>query len=157
MDVKELNTSEDVKGAIEAILFMSPRSVTITKIQNSLGNINRDIIKLQIRELIKDYNKRNTCIQITYDNNKVEMLLKPKFMKYNCFAVGKVLTKSELKTLALISLNAPVEQSKITKRRPYYHLNTLKDLDLIKVSKNGRKNVLNTTKKFNVLYNKKSK
>jgi chromosome segregation and condensation protein ScpB len=147
--------SDHIKCAIEAMLFMSPRSVSVSKIRKSLNNIDKDLLELEINELIKDYNKRTTALKIVYENKKVEMVLKQKYINYRCFALGKTLSKSELKTLALISLNSPVYQSKITKRRPYDHLVTLKELDLIKVTKEGRKNVLSTTKKFNVLYNKK--
>ena len=105
----------------------------------------------------EEYEKRNSAIKIIIDDDSVEMLLKPEYAKYSLFAVGKQLTKSELKTLALIALNSPVDQFKITKRRPNEHLPVLKELGLIQVYKKGRKNVLETTKKFEMLYNKKAK
>jgi chromosome segregation and condensation protein ScpB len=52
-------------------------------------------------------------------------------------------------------LNSPVEQSKIVKKRPFLHLQVLKDYDLIKVTKNGHKNILETTKKFKFLFKNK--
>jgi chromosome segregation and condensation protein ScpB len=83
------------------------------------------------------------------------MILKPEYLKYSSFAISTKLSKGELSTLGLISLNSPVEQNKIIKKRPYNHLNILKELDLIKVTKKGHKNILSTTKKFDILYNKK--
>jgi segregation and condensation protein B len=147
----------DIKCAIEAILFMSPRSISLSKIIKNIPNIDKTIIELELFELINEYNKKNTALKIIFDNNKVEMILKPEYLKYSSFAVSTKLNKAELKTLGLISLNSPVEQSKITKIRSYNHLTKLKELDLIKVTKKGHKNILSTTNKFNILYNKKHK
>jgi segregation and condensation protein B len=148
-------SSDYLKQAIEAILFLSPKSISIKKIYASLPNISKDIIDIQIEELIEDYKKRKTAIYIIKENNKLEMVVKPEFQSFNIFATGTSLSKSELKTLAYISINSPVEQSKITSKRPYEHLQLLKDLDLIYVEKKGRKNVLSTTKKFFLLFKKK--
>jgi segregation and condensation protein B len=151
----EENNSKDIRCAIEAMLFMSPRSIKLSKIKKEFPNTDAEIITLSILELIKDYEKKNSAIEVVFDNNKIEMVLKPRYLKYCKFAISKVLTTGELKTLAIVSLNSPVNQSKIVKQRPYDHIKILKDLDLIKVTKNGRKNVLSTTKKFDILYNKK--
>lgn len=149
--------SKDIKNAIEAILFMSPKSVKLSKIKKEFPNVDLDIINLTILELIKEYVQKDTAIEIVYDNELLEMVLKPKYHKYCKFAISKVLSQTELKTLALISLNSPVLQSKIISQRPYSHIKTLKELDLIKVTKKGRKNVLSTTKKFDILYKKNKK
>ncbi|MFA5745815.1 MAG: SMC-Scp complex subunit ScpB [archaeon] len=157
MDKPKSKNIEDIKCAIEAILFMSPRSIPIKKLEKSFPEADKETIKIIIADLLEEYEKRNTSIKIIVDEDSAEMLLKPEFAKYSLFAVGKQLTKSELNTLALIALNSPVEQYKITKRRPIDHLPTLKELGLIQVYKKGRKNILETTKKFDVLYNKKIK
>jgi segregation and condensation protein B len=154
---KEKQSLEDIKCAIEAILFMSPRSIPIKKIEKSFSDVEKEVIRIILSDLKEEYEKRNTAIKIVIDGDSVEMLLKPDYAKFSVFATGKQLTKSELKTLALIALNSPVEQCKITKRRPNEHLPTLKELGLIHVYKKGRRNVLETTKKFDILYNKKAK
>ncbi len=153
---KQRDISE-IKNSIEAILFMSPRSVPIKKIEKSFPEADKEVIKIILSDLIIEYENRNSAVRIVQENDNVEMLLKPEYAKYSLFAVGKQLTKSELKTLALIALNSPVEQYKITKRRPNDHIPTLKELGLIQVTKKGRRNILETTKKFDVLYNKKAK
>jgi len=154
---KEKHNLEDIKCAIEAILFMSPRSVSLKKIEKSFPEADTDVIKIIISDLKEEYERRNSAIKIVIDDDNIEMLLKPEYAKFSVFAVGKQLTKSELKTLALIALNSPVSQHKITNRRPYDHLPVLKELGLIQVYKKGRKNILETTKKFQMLYNKKTK
>lgn len=154
---KEKQDLEYIKCAIEAILFMSPRSIQIRKIEKSFPEIDKEVIRIVLSDLKEAYEKKNSAIKIIIDGDSAEMLLKPEFAKYSVFATGKQLTKSELKTLALIALNSPVYQYKITKRRPNEHLPVLKELGLIQVYKKGRKNVLETTKKFDVLYNKKAK
>jgi len=148
---------QEIKNSIEAILFMSPRSIPIKKIEKSFPEVEKEVVNIILSDLIIEYENRNTAVRIVLENDNAEMLLKPEYAKYSLFAVGKQLTKSELKTLALIALNSPVEQCKITKRRPNDHLPTLKELGLIQVTKKGRRNVLETTKKFEVLYNKKLK
>jgi len=153
---KQKNINE-IKNSIEAILFMSPRGIPLKKIEKSFPEAEKEVIKIIVFDLIAEYESRNSPIKIVLENENIEMLLKPEYAKYSLFAVGKQLTKSELKTLALIALNSPVEQNKITKRRPYEHLQILKELGLTQVIKKGRKNVLETTRKFDVLYNKKSK
>ncbi|HOZ35929.1 MAG TPA: SMC-Scp complex subunit ScpB [archaeon] len=154
---KEKQSLEDIKCAIEAILFMSPRSIPIKKIEKSFPEIDKEVIRIILSDLKEEYEKKNTAIKIIIDGDSAEMLLKPDYAKFSVFATGKQLTKSELKTLALIALNSPVDQCKITKRRPNDHLPTLKELGLIQVYKKGRRNVLETTKKFDILYNKKAK
>lgn len=147
----------EIKNGIEALLFISPRAVPLKKIEKLFPEAEKDVIQIIISDLIIEYRNKNSAIRIVQSNEEVEMLLKPEYKEYNLFAVGKKLTKSELKTLALISLNSPIEQYKITKKRPNEHLLTLKELGLIQVTKKGRRNVLETTKKFDLLYNKKNK
>lgn len=154
---KEKHNLEDIKCAIEAILFMSPRSIPIKKIEKSFPEADKEVIRIILSDLKEEYERKNSAIKIVIDGDSAEMLLKPEYAKFSVFATGKQLTKSELKTLALIALNSPVEQYKITKRRPNDHLPTLKELGLIQVHKKGRKNVLETTKKFDILYNKKAR
>jgi segregation and condensation protein B len=153
--MSDIEESKNIKSAIEAILFMSPKSISFNQLKKEFSTTDSEIVMLSLLDLIKDYKKKESAIEVVFDNNKIEMVLKPNYHKYCKFALSKVLTKSELKTLATISLNSPVSQIKIVAQRPYQHLKTLKDLDLIKVTKNGRKNILSTTKKFNVLYKKK--
>jgi len=150
-------SSDYLKQAIEAILFLSPKSTLISKIYSSFPNIDKKIIDIQIDDLINDYNKRKTSLSIVKDNKKLEIVVKPEFHSFNIFATGTTLSKSELKTLAFISLNAPVEQSKISKKRPFEDIKILKELDLISIEKKGRKNILSTTKKFNLLFKNKKK
>lgn len=154
---KEKQGLEDIKCSIEAILFMSPRSIPIKKIEKNFSEIDKEVIKIILSDLKEEYERRNTAIKIIIDDDTIEMLLKPEFAKFSVFATGKQLTKSELKTLALIALNSPVAQYKITKRRPNDHLPILKELGLIQVYKKGRRNFIETTKKFDILYNKKTK
>lgn len=151
------NNSDYLKQAIEAILFLSPKKTKITKIYQSFPNISKNILDIQIDDLINDYNKRKTSLTIIKDNNSLEIVVKPEFHSFNIFATGTTLSKSELKTLAYISLNSPVEQSKILKKRPFQDLKILKELTLIDVEKKGRKNILKTTKKFELLFKNKKK
>lgn len=155
--MSEINTT-NMKCIIEAIIFMSPRGVPLKKIEKQLHGVEKDLILCAIYDLVDDYNKRNTALKVIFENDNLEMITKQEYSKYNSFAVGKQLSKGELKTLALIAINAPqVEQCKIITKRPYDHLATLKELGLITVNKKGKKNMLSVTKKFDLLFNKKIK
>ncbi len=147
----------EIKNSIEAILFMSPKAVSIKKFEKLFPEADKDVIKIVIWDLANEYEARNSAIKVIVQEDSAEMVLRPEYARYTQFAVGKQLTKSELKTLALIALNSPVAQYKITRKRPSEHISTLKELGLIQATKTGRKNILNTTKKFDVLYNKKAK
>lgn len=155
--MSEKRSIQEIKSGIEAILFMSPKFISIKKVYKFFPEAEKEVIDIIISDLIIEYDNKNSSIKIIRDNENIEMLLKPEYSKYSVFAVGKQLTKSELNTLALIALNSPVYQYKITKKRPTEHLNTLKDLGLIQIEKKGRRNLLSVTKKFNVLFNKKTK
>lgn len=154
---KEKQDLEYIKCAIEAILFMSSRSIQIKKIEKNFPGTDKEVIRIVLSDLKEEYERKKSAIKIIIDGDSAEMLLRPEFSKFSVFATGKQLTKPELKTLALIALNSPVYQYKITKRRSNEHLPTLKELGLIQVYKKGRRNVLETTKKFDILYNKKAK
>jgi chromosome segregation and condensation protein ScpB len=144
--------SNYLKGAIEAIIFMSPKSIGLKQIYKVLPGIPHDLIDIQIAELMHEYYKRNSGISIVKDGDNIEMVVKPEYSSFNVFSAGASLSKGELKTLAYISLNSPVMQSKITGKRPYEHIQKLKDLNLVTVEKKGRRHVLVTTKKFEMLY-----
>jgi len=144
--------SNYLKGAIEAIIFMSPKSIGLKQIYKVLPGISHDLIDIQVAELMHEYYKRNSGISIVKDGDNIEMVAKPEYSSFNVFSAGAALTKGELKTLAYISLNSPVMQSKITGKRPYEHIQKLKDLNLVTVEKKGRRHVLVTTKKFEMLY-----
>jgi len=148
----ELFDSNYLKGALEAIIFMSPKSINIKQIYKVLPGISHDLIDIQISELMHEYSKRNSGISLVMDSDNLEMVVKPEYSSFNVFSAGAALSKGELKTLAYISLNSPVMQSKITGKRPYDHIQKLKDLNLVTVEKKGRRHVLVTTKKFEMLY-----
>jgi len=144
--------SNYLKGALEAIIFMSPKSINLKQIYKVLPGISHDLIDIAISELMHEYSRRNCGISIVKDSDNIEMVVKPEYSSFNVFSAGASLSKGELKTLAYISLNTPVMQSKITGKRPYEHIQKLKDLNLVTIEKKGRKNLLVTTKKFEMLY-----
>ncbi len=144
--------SNYLKGAIEVIIFMSPKSIGLKQIYKVLPGVSHDLIDIQISELMYEYSRRNSGVSIIKDGDNLEMVVKPEYSSFNVFSAGAALSKGELKTLAYISINSPVMQSKITGKRPYDHIQKLKDLNLITVEKKGRRHVLVTTKKFELLY-----
>jgi len=141
-----------IKGAIESIIFLSPKVITLKQIYKALPNVAHDIIDICISELMHEYKIRNGGMLIVKDEENIEMVVKPEYSSFNSFSSGAALSKGELKTLAYISLNTPVMQSKITGKRPFEHIQKLKDLNLVAIQKKGRKNLLITTNKFEMLY-----
>jgi len=155
--IENMPESNYVKCAIEAMLFMSPRHLSLKDVYQALGDVDKKLVDLEVAELINEYNRKTSAIKVVQEGNRLEMVVKPEYIKFNFFATGKKLSKGELKTLATISLNEPVAQSELLKKRPFEHLPVLKELNLISVSKKGKKNILSTTEKFKMLFDKKKK
>lgn len=151
LDLEKID-SNYIKGALESMIFMSPKVITLKQIYKVLPGISHDLIDIQLSDLMYEYKTRNGGLLIVKDGDNLEMVVRPEYSSFNVFSVGASLSKGELKTLAYISLNSPVMQSKITGKRPYEHIQKLKDLNLVTIEKKGRRHVLVTTKKFEMLY-----
>lgn len=137
-----------MKEEVEAILFSSSDPVSINYIAKKLRIKVSDVSRV-IDELISEYERRRTALEIIKLGDKVLMRVKP---KYQYLVSGeRDLDRPTLRTLAIIALNQPIELSKLVKirgSRCYEHVRKLENLGLIKAEKKSRTKILTTTDTF---------
>lgn len=140
---------DDLKQQIEVLLFWTDEPISLNKIMSIL-QIDRQLIKASLTELIQEYLDRNSGLEIAYLNHGY--ILQPA-EKYNSLAdqILPIDLKAHIsRTLALIAMKEPVLQSEIVQVRgaiAYDHIKELLKLKLISKSKdpNGASFILKTT------------
>lgn len=143
---------EDIKNRIEAILFTTGRLMDTEEISRLCGIGSIGILKEALQELIKDYQIRNTALEILEENGRYKLNIKK---SYN-YLTTKLLDNSELdrpaqETLAIIAYKQPVLQSDIIKIRgtgAYDHIKILREQEFIISEKHGRSRMLKVAQKF---------
>ncbi len=137
-----------MKKEVEAILFSSSEPVSVIEIARTLKAKVEDVEKA-IDEIVKDYESRDSAIEVLRLGDKVLMRVKP---KYQHLVSGKRdLDRSILRTLGTIAVNQPIELSKLAKirgNRCYGHVKRLEELGLVRSEKKGRTKVLTVTDAF---------
>ena len=143
---------EDTKRKIEAILFVTGRFMDVEEISKLCNIGSTGLVKDAINQLMEEYNKNNSALQVFEENNKWKLNIKKEFN----YLTTSLLDNSELdtsttKTLALIAYKNPVLQSEIIKMRgngAYDHIKALKEQEFITSERKGRTRVLKLTSKF---------
>ena len=144
--------TEDVRGVIEAALFVSGRILTLDEISRICESGNAGLIRQALAELKEEYSSRNSGIEIyEYDSGygmRIRADMEPSVMH---LASETEIPPAMLKTLALIAYEQPVMQSKLVKERGtrvYKYVKKLREQELIEAKKKGRTRVLTVTPKF---------
>jgi len=143
---------EDIKKKIEAVLFTTGRFLTADEIASLCSIGSPGMIKDAIKELIEDYNKRDSALEIIEQGETFKLNLRKDYLHITT----KLLSDTELdkptqETLALIAYKSPSLQSEIVNMRgttAYEHVQKLKELEFITSEKHGRTRLLKTTPKF---------
>jgi len=143
---------QDIKNRIEAVLFTVGRAITFEELASlcNLGSVGA--VRVALNELAEDYEKRETSLKLTVDNNVASLNIKKDYM----YLTTKLLNDSELdkatqETLALIAYKKPALQSDMIKMRgngAYDHIKKLKELEFVISEKKGRTRLLKLTPKF---------
>lgn len=142
----------DIKNKVEAILFASGRFIEIEELARICSIGSPGIIKDILLELKKEYESRNTALELIENAGRWKLNIKGRYGSLT----NKLLEDAELdsaimKTLALIAYKQPVEQSKIIKARgnsAYQHIKQLKEQNFIVSEASGRTRLLKLTKTF---------
>lgn len=138
------------KQVIEALLFASENPLKLSDLV-MLSGFEVKVARKELRALIKEYEKRESAIEIIKVKNSYVMQLKPDYLDFG-YKVGKPeLDEDVLKTLAVISYYQPIKQSKLREmigEKVYEHIETLKSKNLIYLKRSGRTYDVNTTKYF---------
>jgi segregation and condensation protein B len=148
----------EVVKIVEAVLFSSTEPLSVAQIAKMVDRNIREI-EFALKELIEEYSKRETAIEIIELRLKYIMRVKPQYYPYVEKFVEKELDRGSLRTLAVIALKQPIllsELAKIRGNRCYGHVKKLNEIGLIKSEKKGRTKILSTTKEFATYFGLKS-
>ncbi len=138
---------EVLRKLLEAALFAAGRPVSDEEIKELLGNVDVEGLVEEINESLEGH-----PFHVVKEYGGWFMTLKEGYLeKVSHFYPVPMLSRSEMRTLAVIAANEPVLLSDLvtalggSARR---HVKKLKRLGLIREIREGRKKVLRTTTKF---------
>lgn len=143
---------QEHKNKVEAVLFTTGRFITIEELASLCELGSPGYVKQLLEELKKDYQSRETALELIEQDNKFKLNIKNTYG----YLANKVIKDTEfespaIKTLAYIAYKQPVEQSKIIKIRgnkAYDHIKQLLEQNLITSDKKGRTRLLKLAKNF---------
>lgn len=140
------------KKKVEAVLFTVGKFITLEEIAKACNMGSVGYIKQMIEELKKDYETRETSLQILQEENKYKLNIKKEYGHLT----NKLVSDAEFdapttKTLAIIAYKQPMFQAEVIKIRgnkAYDHIKFLKEAQLITAEKSGRTRLLKLAPKF---------
>ena len=107
--------TQHVKGAVEALLFVSDKPITLEQLKDSLQTVEADAIRQAIQTLRNEYAERNSGVNIEEIAGGYQVLTQPAYASYirNFFKTRhkEKLSKPSLETLAIISYKQPVTRA----------------------------------------------
>lgn len=140
---------EVIKGKIEAVLYLTDKPLRAAAIAQII-NIDIDMTRQAILDLIRDYEERKGGLEIADDNGYILQVRDEYSQIINEFAPLELPT-ALVRTLSAIAIKQPVMQSEIIKIRgagAYDHIKELLERQLINKHDEGRSPTLTTTKEF---------
>jgi len=152
-------SENNMKAAIEAMLFSSEKPLALEQMKEALDNINTNEIRAIIEELRQDYEKANRGIRIVEIAGGFQMITAPVFVSFLKKLYKKQraekLSVPALETLAIIAYKQPVTRLGIESIRNVNADGMMKGLlekNLIRVTGRkkapGRPKVYGTTRQF---------
>lgn len=136
------------KRIIEAILFASSKPIGIDEIKKVVSLDKKEIRKL-IKDLMKDY--KGSAIEIVEIEGKYAMQLRNEYIEYAKKFSPMEISKSLLKTLAIIAYHQPIKQSELKRiigNKVYEHVKELKKRKFIRTKKEGRTKIIELSSYF---------
>jgi segregation and condensation protein B len=150
---------DNLKSALEALLFASEKPLTIEQLRQALDNIEASRIRSVLEELKSEYEQSNRGIRLAEVAGGFQMITSPSFAPflkklYKDRHMEK-LSKPALETLAIIAYKQPVTKLEIESFRNVNVDGVIKSLlekNLIRIAGRkkapGRPFVLGTTRQF---------
>lgn len=146
------------KGVVEAALYSAGKALSVDEIAQ-ITNFTVEEVRGHLRQLVREYAKRGSAIEIAQIGNKWTMQIREEYTeKARAFAPPKI-PMDLLKTAALIAYYQPILQSDLfdmVGSRVYDHVKALVNLNLITSKPSGRSFQLTTTRHFVELFGLKS-
>ncbi|MEX1376660.1 MAG: SMC-Scp complex subunit ScpB [Eubacteriales bacterium] len=141
-----MNTKENLKNIVEAILFASGDPIAVNVISASLDVDTKEINQV-IDELAEEYAKRESGLSILKMNSSVQMSTNDKYAEIVEDVLSPIrsekLTKSAIEVLSIVAYRQPITRTEIADIRGVrsdYLLNTLIKKELVKEC--GKKDTL---------------
>ena len=152
-------SEDNIKSAIEALLFASDKPLTIEQARNVLGNLEANEIRAKLEELKSEYEQSKRGIRLAEIAGGFQMItapgLAPFLKKLFKERHAERLSKPSLETLAIIAYKQPVTKLEIASLRDVNVdgvINNLIDKNLVRITGRkkaaGRPYVFGTTKQF---------
>jgi segregation and condensation protein B len=136
--------SSDLKGIIEALIFISQEPLTIDRIKTVLEDAPPDEVQAAVDELLQDYGSSGRGIQVVRAGGGYLLSTRPDHDRWvrRLLQIERKnkLTSASLETLSAIAYHQPVTQAEVSAIRGVdstYTLKTLLEKKLIKIV--GRK------------------
>ena len=145
----------NLKQQIEVFLFWSDNGLSIKDL-SELTQVSQGEIKDSLSSLIRDYETRESALEITCQNGIYILEVGEKFSGLGEKILPADLKTSTARTLALIALKEPVKQSEIIETRgssAYTHIKELAEKNWIKKEQDGLSYKLKTTSEFKKYFN----
>jgi segregation and condensation protein B len=146
-------TTQDDYALVEAALYVSGHPLDVNELCSVLRTRSKNKAKKITRELMQEYAKRKTALEILeLKDERYVLQLKADFTPLvKKFVNRPLLSIGPLKTLSYIAYRQPVSQKRVIDVRghhAYIHIRTLREMGLVASEKSGRSMVLRTTEYF---------
>lgn len=138
------------RHVVEAALFSAGKPVSVEEIV-ALTFLGPDSIKQALKDLQKDYEARDTVLEVGKAGAKWAMQVKTAAAEPATKFAPPEIPKKLLKTLALIAYHQPMKQSELVDMigsKVYEHIPDLAQRGLVKAREEGVTKILTTTALF---------
>jgi len=136
--------------AVEAVLFASSKPLRMNEIV-AATQLSEDVIRRAIAKLKKEYDERESSIEVVKIGIRYAMQLRKDYAPYGMPFAEKELPREVLKTAAYVAYNQPILQSDLAKSlgsEVYEHIRLLRDAGLLSAHHQGQTFLLTTSKHF---------
>jgi segregation and condensation protein B len=145
----------DIERKVEALLFASEESLGILEISSILFE-DQKLVKKALKNLIKDYEGRETCIEITSIGKKYRMTLKTEFLDLVTPVAKSEMTQDQIKLLTIILNSKKIMRGEINEKfrgKSESLIYSLKKSGFIKGEKYRNTEIIKLTSKFYKYFN----
>jgi len=138
-------STSSIKPVIEAIIFASGGSVSLSNLRKTISDAPLDIIRQALKELQDGYSNEERGIELVQAGKGYRFQTRPAYRKWVIRASRKSchrLSRAALETLAVIAYKQPVTRAEVEKVRGVDSSGTIKYLlskNLVRIA--GRKDV----------------
>jgi segregation and condensation protein B len=154
-DEQDLHKEEtrDDHALVEAALYVSGHPLDLNELCSVLKTRSKNRTKRVTYELMHEYAKRNTALEILeLKDERYVLQLKADFTPLvKKFVNRPLLSIGPLKTLSYIAYRQPVSQKRVIDVRghhAYIHIKALREMGLVASERSGRSMILRTTEYF---------